>query len=320
MAERTARSGPVIVNQTDPALTRLLADHRCRPTVIDHFDPESPWQLPDEAEILITSALKSWRNTPQDWTPPPKLAWVQTYSAGVDIYPSRLLGVRFVTCGRGLTSPQIAEYVLAAILRFEKRLDDVRARSPSAWTDQEVGAVEGLCLGLIGYGSIGQEIAKRAAAFGIDIRVCRRSSGTFDDPAVTGCASLPDLVSIADHLVLAIPATPQTRGLMGAELFRQAKPGLHLINVSRGAVLDDEALIAALAAGYVAGATLDVTAPEPLPASHPFWTHPQILLTPHISYKGGREAERFAAKVTANLDAYLHGTPMEDLVDPARGY
>ncbi|MBO0906241.1 glyoxylate reductase (NADP(+)) [Jiella sp. MQZ13P-4] len=320
MPDGPNRPGPVIVNQIDAAFSRVLAGHRSRPRVIEHFDAERPWTLPESAEILVTRAMGAWRSTPGDWTPPPRLAWVQTYSAGVDIYPPALMAGRLVTCGRGLTSPQIAEYVLAAILRFEKRLDEVRARSPADWIDREIGAIEGKCLGLLGYGSIGREVARRAAAFGMEIRVCRNGPWTSDDPIVRPCASPAELVALADHLVLAVPSTPATRGMVDAGLLGQARPGLHLVNVSRGAVLDHDALLAAIDAGRIAGATLDVTAPEPLPAGHPLWTRPGVLLTPHLSFKGGREAERFAARVTANIDAYLASAPMQDLVDQRRGY
>lgn len=312
--------GPVIAQHIDAEFGQILAAHPCRPTVIDLTDDDHPWQIPPETRILVTRAMAGWRAAPAIAPPLPELQWVQTFSAGIEIYPDWLKQGRILTNGRGITSPAIAEYVLAAILRHEKRLDDIRARSPDDWHESDLGGLDGKCLGLIGYGSIGQEIAKRARAFGMTIRASRNGPWFSDTEDVIACATPAEVIGAADHLVIAAPLTDATRNLVDARLLAQARPGLHLVNIARGGLVDQAALIAALDAGRIAFATLDVTAPEPLPPGDPLWSHPKVLLTPHVSYRGGAEKARFARKVLANLDAWLAQRPMIDVVDLARGY
>ncbi|MGA1860645.1 NAD(P)-dependent oxidoreductase [Azospirillum sp. 11R-A] len=120
--------------------------------------------------------------------------------------------------------------------------------------------------------------------------------------------------------MLALPLTAATRGLVGAGLLAQAKAGLHLVNVARGALVDQDALLAAIDSGRIANATLDVTDPEPLPAGHPFYRHPAIRLTPHVSWSAPDFDRRLADRILANLDAYARGEPLRDVVDAATGY
>ncbi|MEI4472425.1 NAD(P)-dependent oxidoreductase [Frigidibacter sp. MR17.24] len=315
-----AKTGPVIINQINPAFGAALAAHPSAPRVIDHLDSARPWDLPEGAEILITRALPAWRGAAPTAADLGSLKWEQTYSAGVEIYPAWLTEGRLLTCGRGLNSDQIGEYALAAMLRIEKDLSALRVTARAAWKDAPVGSLRGKVLGLIGFGAIGRETATRARAFGMQVLVSRRGPWVSDEPGITACASPAEVIAAADHLVIAAPLTPQTQGLVDAALLARAKPGLHLVNVSRGGLVDQEALIDALDSGRLAAATLDVTTPEPLPEGHPLWTHPKVLLTPHISYKGGDDETRFRAKVLANLDAYLGGREMIDLVDSGRGY
>lgn len=313
-------AAPIIANQIDAEFGAFLRAQPSRPEVIDCLDPARPWQIPQKADILFTQAHSAWLNAPADQALP-NLKWVQTYSSGTEIYPRWLVQGRTVTNGRGLSAPQIAEYVFAAMLLVEKDLMAVRARSPQEWGANSYGTLEGKVLGVLGYGAIGHEVVRRAVAFGMTVRVCRRSDWPDAVPeGVVPCATPQQALEGADHLVLAMPVTPQTTRMVNAGLLSHAKSGLHLINVARGALVDDAALLAALETGRLGKATLDVTQPEPLPEGHPFWSHPQILLTPHESYKGGSERERFQRKVATNLSAYLGGTPMVDVVDPDRGY
>ncbi|MCR8547490.1 glyoxylate reductase (NADP(+)) [Salipiger sp. P9] len=308
-----------IVNQINAEFGAFLAGLDGAPRVIDQAGTDRPWELPEETDVLFTRA-RGWRAAPD--TPPalPRLKWVQTYSAGIENYPDWLKNGRIVTTGRGLTSPQIAEYVLAAMLRVEKDLDRLRARSPADWTESPLGTLEGKTLGVVGYGAIGQEVVQRAAGFGMRILASRRSAWTSPDPRVTACADARAVVAESDHLVLALPLTDQTRRSFDAEMFALARPGQHLVNVSRGGIVDQEALMAALDSGRLSFATLDVTDPEPLPEGHPLWTHPKVLLTPHVSYIGGPEMARFRTKTRDNLRAFLAGTPMTDVVSLDRGY
>ncbi|HEY0212012.1 MAG TPA: NAD(P)-dependent oxidoreductase [Paenirhodobacter sp.] len=316
MSQRTL----VIANQLSADFGAFLARHPSAPHVITGVDADRPWLIPDEADIVITRAFAGWKSAPATCPALPNLKWVQTYSAGVEIYPDWLKAGRIVSCGRGLTAPQIAEYALAAMLRFEKRLDTYRATCPDDWITRPMGSLEGKTLGLIGFGAIGQETVRRAQAFGMQIHACRRGAWTQVPDGVTAADSPEQVISVADHLVLAMPLTDETRCMVDAALLAQAKPGLHLINVARGGLVVQADLIAALNAGRLAFATLDVTTPEPLPAGDPLWTHPQVLLTPHVSYVGGPEEARFRSKVLANLDAFCAGQPLNDVVDLTRGY
>jgi phosphoglycerate dehydrogenase-like enzyme len=245
---------------------------------------------------------------------------VQTESAGVDIYPEALKRDCVMTCGRGLTAVPIAEFVLAAMLRREKKLEETRARAEADWTRPAIGTLYRRKLGLIGFGALGQAIVHRARAFGMDIIINRRGAWTEVPDGVTPYASASEVAAKADHLVIAAPLTPETQGMVDAQFLAQAKAGLHLINISRGALVDQQALVDALDAGRLDYATLDVTTPEPLPDGHPLYLHPKVFISPHISWMSGEKSGLFLERLLKNLDAYLRDEPLEYLVDPHRGY
>lgn len=314
-------TGPVICNQISPELTAALASHPSKPTVVERFDRTIPWDIPPEAEILVTRLYDAWAAAPEHGPDLPSLRWVQTFSAGVEGYPDWLLRDRLVSCGRGLTSDQIAEYVMAAIMRVEKDMEGFRVRSATDWRNRPTGRLAGRSLGLLGFGAIGQAITRRARAFDMKVSAVRRSTWTASPIGVTPCASPEALFAGSDHLVLALPLTAETQGLVDRALLAHARPGLHLINVSRGGLLDQDALVTALDAGEISSATLDVITPEPPADDHPLLGRDDVFLTPHISYAGGiGEVEMFFARVLANLDAYLEGRPLSEQVDPERGY
>ncbi|MCD2182866.1 NAD(P)-dependent oxidoreductase [Rhizobium sp. GN54] len=314
----TARK-PVIVNHLGADFGRRIAQHPSAPVVIDDPFPAEPWRIAAEAEILATGSFTAWRLTPQDWRFAATLKWVQTQSTGVENFPPVLLKDRVMTCGRGVNAVPIAEFVFAAMLRIEKRLEDTRARAEADWTPHDIGRLYGRTLGLIGYGSIGQAIARRARAFDMKVLVSRRSPWQGED-GIIACGSVADVFAAADHLVVAAPLTPETAGMIDEALFRAAKPGLHFINVSRGGLVDQDALIRALEAGTIGQATLDVTTPEPLPDGHPLYAMPNVVISPHISWAGGDQDEAIRERFLANLDAYLAGRPLSSVVDPTSGY
>lgn len=314
-------TGPVICNQVSPELTEPLAAHPSKPRVLERFDKQAPWDIPPETEILVTRLYDSWGAALERDPVLPKLRYVQTFSAGVEGYPDWLLRGRIVSCGRGLASDQIAEYVMAAIMRAEKDLEGFRVRTAADWRNRPMGRLAGRTVGLLGYGSIGQAVTRRARAFDMEVRAVRRSAWAEVPPGVVPCASPEALFAASDHLVLAVPLTAETRGLVDRTLLARAKRGLHLINVSRGGLVDQDALARALDAGELSSATLDVMTPEPPPDDHPLFGRGDVFLTPHIAYAGGiGEMEKFRARVLANLDAYLEGRPLSEQVDMERGY
>jgi len=239
---------------------------------------------------LVTGGFAAWTQTPRDWQFPDTLKWVQSQTTGIEIYPPALLRDRIMTCGRGLNAVPIAEFVFAAMLRIEKRLEETRAQSQIDWRRHDIGRLHGKTLGLVGYGTIGQAIARRALAFDMRVVVSRRTPWQGESSIIA--ADIASVFAAADHLVIAAPLTPETEGMIGKTLLDGARPGLHLINISRGGLLDQDALVAALETGRVAQATLDVTTPEPLPDEHPLYAFPNVFISPHISWAGGDLALR----------------------------
>jgi phosphoglycerate dehydrogenase-like enzyme len=295
-----------------------LTNHPARPqvTVLEG----AAWDVPVEAEALFTFQTH-WRQAPKEkpagW--PFNLKWIQVGSAGVDTFPVWAYEVPLITRGRGVQAPMIGEYVIGAIFAHEKQFWDARVRERAKWQPTMLGAVSGKTLGIAGFGAIGAEVARLGLALGMKIVALTRSSKVEMDGVET-VGDLDTLMAVSDHLVIAMPQTPQTERIFNAQRFEKSKPGLHVINVARGILIDDEALVHAIDAGKIAAATLDVTAPEPPPEGHPFYSHPRIRLTSHVS--GGSEDadERLALYLAKNLEDYLAGKPVTGAVEYGRGY
>ncbi|MGY8667199.1 NAD(P)-dependent oxidoreductase [Bradyrhizobium sp. UFLA05-109] len=313
---------PIIVNQLGADVRASLVDHWSRPLIIDHPEGHAPWEIAPEADVLLTRPLAGWSKAPPEkpvgW--PFGLRWIQTASTGVDFFPAWLLDGPAVTVGRGISADPIAEYVLAAILGFEKRIYDVRPRNRQDWKITQLGSLSGKTIGIAGFGAIGRAVIERLKPFDVEIKVLRRSPWQYPVPGVQPVDDIETLVSVSDHLVIALPATSKTTRLINANVLARAKPSLHLINVARGRIIDQPALLRALDEGQIAAATLDVTDPEPPPDGDPIYSHPKIVLTPHVSWTGGGDAARLANKVLVNLDAYAHGAPLADVFDEKLEY
>jgi phosphoglycerate dehydrogenase-like enzyme len=281
------------------------------------------WDIPPEADVLITVPQRGTQATapvekPPGW--PHNLRWVHTASAGVDEFPPWLFEAPLVTCGRGTNSAPIAEYVLAALLSAVKHVPEIWIHDEAEWRPRELGTLDGKVLGLVGYGSIGQAIAARAAPFGMKILATSRSANAGAGAHGVPLAPLDTVLAQADHLVIALPLTPATAGLIGRAALARVKPGVHLVNIARGRLLDQEALREALDSGRVGLATLDVTEPEPLPAGHWLYTHKRVRLSPHISWSNGERGRAAAALFAENLQRFLAGEPLLGRVDARAGY
>jgi phosphoglycerate dehydrogenase-like enzyme len=247
--------------------------------------------------------------------------WVHTYGTGVNRFPFEALGGAALTCSRGGSGIPIAEWVLAAMLSFEKRMPASFVHAPEEWKYLELGGLYGRTLALVGFGGIGREVALRALPFGMQVRAMRRGEGG----AMAGVEvvrALPVLLQDADHVVIAAPATRETHHLIGREALAHVKRGVHLVNIARGALVDLEALREALDDGRVACASLDVTEPEPPPAGHWLYTHPSVRLSPHISWNMPGALDLLLEPFLENLARWRDGKPLlsRDLVDVARGY
>jgi phosphoglycerate dehydrogenase-like enzyme len=247
--------------------------------------------------------------------------WVHAYGTGVNRFPFEHLGDAVLTCPRGGSGIPIAEFVLAAMLAFEKRIPDVFIHDAASWKFRELGGLHGRTLALLGFGGIGREVARRALAFGMRVRAMRRSEGGAME-GVELVRALPELLRDADHLVIAAPATAETRHLIGRDAFTSAKRGLHVVNVARGGLIDLDALREALGDGRVALASLDVTEPEPPPAGHWLYEHPGVRLSPHISWNMPGALDLLLEPFLENLARWASGRPLleRDVVDRGRGY
>ncbi|CAN5352063.1 D-isomer specific 2-hydroxyacid dehydrogenase family protein [soil metagenome] len=312
----------LIASQFESDFNEQLRAHALRPTVIDLSD-DRPWEAAGEADVLFVRPTPTWRANrtlarPKSW--PGRLRWVNSGSVGIDPYPGWLLDAPLVTCGRGVSSEEIADYVLAAIYLQSKDLEAVRARNLSEWKQTALGRVNGTTVGIIGLGAIGAAVARRAIAAGARVTAARRRRLPSEVEGVELLDDLAQVVASADHIVLAVPATAATRGLVDAALLAHARPHAHLINIARGSVVDQQALLQALDAGRLGFATLDVTDPEPLPADHPLWTHPLVRLTPHVSSNFTQTRDTMFDRVSANLDRFAAGETLADIVDPVAGY
>jgi phosphoglycerate dehydrogenase-like enzyme len=210
--------------------------------------------------------------------------------------------------------------VLAVMLAYEKKLPESFVGAPWARGDEaSLGGLAGKNLGVVGLGAIGSAIARRALAFDMTVVGLRRTPAAAP-PGVTLAASLEALVSEADHLVLAAPATAATAHLVDAAVLRACRPGVHLVNISRGSLVDQDALLAALEAGTVSRATLDVTDPEPLPDGHPLYRHASVRISPHISWSSPASAHLTFTMFVDNLRRYRRGEPLTGVVDRRAGY
>ncbi|MGB2695249.1 MAG: D-2-hydroxyacid dehydrogenase [Dehalococcoidia bacterium] len=255
------------------------------------------------------------------------LCWIQLTSAGVDrAARSGLLDTALmITSASGLHATPIGEYVLCVMLMFCKGTHrSVRAQEQREWQRSMSQELYGKTVGVVGMGHIGAEVARLARAFGCRILATRRSitERTKDNIAdeLLPPSDLPYLLGESDFVVLAVPLTADTRQLIGEAELRAMKETGVLINIARGAVIDEAALVRALKEGWIAGAGLDVFEQEPLPPESELWGLENVILTPHIS--GGTEIynQRAAGIFCENLRRYLADEPLMNLADPARGY
>jgi phosphoglycerate dehydrogenase-like enzyme len=251
-----------------------------------------------------------------------RLRWLNSIYAGVDAFPLDLLAARGVTLtnGTGINAVTIAEYVVMGMLTMAKGYREVvHAQMREEWLTDSPGKRE-LCGSralILGAGEIGGRVARMLAGFDVDVTMVRRSPA----PGCIGPDAWRARLGDFDWVIIAVPATPETQGLVGAAELAAMAPHAMLVNVARGSVIDQDALIVALNAGRLGGAFLDVCTPEPLPAGHPLWQVPGAHVTMHLS--GHAQDKMFVRAVDrfiANLDRWHRGEPVMPAVDLARGY
>ncbi|HVZ85823.1 MAG TPA: D-2-hydroxyacid dehydrogenase [Polyangia bacterium] len=282
-----------------------------------------------EAEVVVAGGLKD-----DELARAGRLRWLSSVAAGLDEVATPAVVARgiAVTSASGVHGPNIAEHVMAMILMFTRGMPKLfRAQIGHRW-ERDVksrsdgpGELTGQTLLIVGLGRIGEALAVRARPFGVRVLGVKRDPSNrhgveagVDELLPVG--ALDDALGRADHVCLTVPLTPATHHLMDGRRLARMRPGAFLYNVSRGAVIDEAALVAALRAGRLAGAGLDVFEEEPLPASSPLWDLENVILTPHVAGTTPLYYQRTAALFADNLERFLTGQPLANRFDRARGY
>lgn len=301
-------------------------------------------QLPGSANLTITNdlALASAKSTTADiifnavfgpellrqiFPAAAHVRWVHSISAGVDhvLFPELRNSDVPLTNGRGAFARSLGEFVIAGALYFAKKIPELQKQQASGkWASFDVDELHGKTMGIVGYGEIGRAAGERAKAFGMRvIALRRRPELSGGDPALDaafGPDRLSELVRESDYLVVAAPNTPETRGMIGDAEFAAMKPSAVIINVGRGPVISEPALIAALTARRIRGAVLDVFDKEPLPEGHPFYTLDNVLMSFHSADHVDNWIENAVEVFVRNYGKFERGEPLENIVDKQAGY
>ena len=288
------------------------------------------WKNVEEAKALIADADIAWVDMEKSAlvadtirAAGPNLKWVSTIYAGLDAFPLDLLRAKgaVITNGAGINAIPVAEYAVMGVLAAAKRFDQiVRSADRHEWLLEAPGMteIEGTKALIIGLGAIGRLIGEKFAGLGIEVTGVTRSGrdGTLKPD------QWRDRLGDYDWVVLAAPSTADTRAMIGADELAAMKASAWIINIARGDMIDDDALISALKDGTIGGAFLDPTNPEPLPADHPLWSAPNCMITMHLSGRSGRAKmfHRAAALFLRNITAFVEGKPMENVADLDAGY
>lgn len=296
----------------DPSIevVRLVGDEHVTPGDLERITLAfySPDAFPERARRFLGACARA-----------PRLEWVHTFSAGVDGKAFTTLHARgvVITNSAGAGAPSIAQSVMLSLLALARdlprllRSQAARVWDPFAWHD-----LHGVRLGIVGLGAIGTEVARLADAFGMHTIGLRRTPRG-DEPCETWTADrLPELLGWADAIVVTAPLTDATRGLFDAAAFAAMRPGAWFVNVGRGRIVDESALVDALTGGHLGGAALDVFATEPLPTDSPLWSLPNVIVTPHSATATDRTDRRAAELFVENLRRSTTGDELVNLATP----
>jgi phosphoglycerate dehydrogenase-like enzyme len=275
----------------------------------------------------------------------PNLNWIQSHFAGIDhLLESRIGKTKgiAITSLSGAAASQSAEYALAMILALSRNMPHLAVLQQhkewprDRWLDYRPVEIRGSTVGLVGYGSVNRELARLLKGFGATILAAKRDARRPKDEGYTPeglgdpngdlfdrlypFQALRPMLTLCDFVVIAVPLASHTRKLIGAEELQAMKTGSFLVNLSRGGILDESALLDALESKHLGGAALDVFDKEPLPESNPLWKAPNVIITPHIAGISSRYNERAVMMFKNNLMRYLENEPLLNLYDPERGY
>jgi D-3-phosphoglycerate dehydrogenase len=265
----------------------------------------------DEADALV---WLNWDSNTFDVELPERVRWVQLPAAGVEKWLPRTADGRVWTSAAGAYGLPVAEHALALMLAGARRLAEC-ARAQT-WTDPPARPLDGATVAIVGAGGIGRALMGLLAPLDVEVLAVTRRGRDGTLPADRLLEVLPD----ADHVVIAAPATPDTRHLVGAAELDAMRDDAWLVNVARGSLVDTDALVAALAAGAIGGAALDVTDPEPLPDGHPLWSEQRALITPHIANPAATLRRYLARHVEENVRRFARGEKLLAVIDAEVGY
>jgi phosphoglycerate dehydrogenase-like enzyme len=310
-----------------PMLAHAIREHwpQMRVSHLLNYDA-LPQELPD-TQIFVGASLRA-----EQFAHAKNLLWIHSTAAGVSqlMYPELRSSGVIVTNPSGIFSVPMAEHTMGMILALARNFpDSVYFQNAAKWAQQDLWdrpqhltEINRSVLLIIGYGSIGRELAKRAQVFGMRVWGVTRSGKGDSTHAekILPAAEMHNALPHADYVVIAAPETAETKHLMGAEQLARMKRGARLINVARGSLLAEAALISALQTGQLGGAALDVTSKEPLPADSPLWKAPNLFITPHTSGVSDRLWHRQAELLLRLLEEWFAGKELSHRVDLSRGY
>ncbi|MCH7933052.1 MAG: D-2-hydroxyacid dehydrogenase [Gemmatimonadetes bacterium] len=307
---------------------RFAADHVGHPLERPEDDEKLWVSLLADAEVLFDFDRTHLEDLPERV---PSVRWIQATSAGIGQlvakhrYAERMPETVFTTAS-GVHAIPLAEYALMSILLFRRKLPEMLAgQRERRWEPFASTDLAGRSLAVVGMGSIGSEVARVASGFGMRVLGVKRTVAGVEPASLHSESLYPfdelhAALSGAEHLVLAAPHTPETEGMIGAAELALLAPGAIFVNVARGALVDEAALVDALESGRLGGAALDVFRDEPLPADSPFWTIPNVMVCSHSAGTSDRENERITDIFCENLHRYLEGEPLLNVLDVVRMY
>jgi len=284
------------------------------------------------AEIADTDVFIGWSLRPEQFVAAKKLRWIHSPAAAVHqlMFPELIQSKVVVTNSTGIHGPVVAEHAIAVLLALAKRLPQaMQYQAKREWSQDQLWhgqprprEVADATVAVIGMGGIGREFVARAKALGMKVLAVRENPGKGLEgaDAVFASAQIDQVLPQADYVLLCTPVTPATTGIINASRLSKMKPDAYLINVARGPLIDETALLDALKHRRIAGAALDVFNEEPLPANSPFWSLDNLLITPHTAAVTARLWERHYRLIVDNMQRFLSREPLLNEVDKKRGY
>jgi glyoxylate/hydroxypyruvate reductase len=306
-----------VLYKSDPVRGRIWAQ------VLAEQAPDVEFHIwPDYGDSKRVEYLVAWA-PPAEWTVAfPNVKVLFSSGAGVDqldltSVPAHIQVVRMVEPG---IVQGVVEYVVMSVLMLHRRMPEcLRQQADAVWRSVKAAQASNCRVGVMGLGVLGQAVLQRLGVFGYRLYGWSRTEKAIAEVTTfAGDDDLEEFLACCDILICLLPLTEDTRGILGRRVFSSLPRGAALINAGRGAQLEDSALLEALDSGSLSQAILDVTEPEPLPRSHPFWTHPRVILTPHIA--GSTQPETAALVLLDNIRRHQRGEPLHDVIDRSRGY